>query len=408
MCECWEFNCGHKTTVECQDYGNRFFTNANIEVNHIISDEDDPFTDTGVAPSTVKESNNVKEQRTRTHSNSSPIPPPQFLLPLSTPSPVKSDPEAAASAGKAGRDSLIGNSDPGPTIRNTGSLDSPKLPLPPFNKISVCGGAILKKKKVDNECYTCILTKTRSNATFQKDERAALTRIYEELKRRENTSKSTEQRGNNRSGPGTGGTEGGSQAYRHHAVDLGRGNPPQGPRRGSSAPTVIIPDFPYTYNAARPAPQPHQPQAQNMNMNYGHLPYQGRVPSPTISMIYTPSDAGMAYQNEGGQGKLPQYAVQTNVNQYLQAQQQQNNVNQYLQAPQQQRNPEQSPLVPYGTPTPSQYQQYRYPQTETEIEMEMAAQMQYQYQYQGNPEGEYEQYGYPQMDQIGYVYFDGI
>ena len=371
MCECWEFNCGHTTRLECQDHKNRFLHETDKEVVRNISEGDDPFTDPGTQAS------DVKERTALIDSNSNQDPPPQFLLPSPTPSSVKSDTDGASPVPSIRVEDTACEYGPSSAAKNTESSITPKSPTLSPNKKDVCGGPDRKTRKVDDECYTCILQKAKNNSAFQQDERAAEIRLHEEINRQDNNVGGADQHEDNGdSTDNVGGDENshtwrtlprGSPVYANDAVDLGRGDPPRGPRYGSTAPGSTTQGN--THHASNRAPIPQHFQAHNAYWNQPS--YQG---IGTAVPTFNPID--MAYQNEGS---ASQYAFQDNANQYLQAHQQ---------------NPYQYPLELYGTPSP--YQQSLY-----QVEMDLETQF-------PDEELQYDIFGYPYMNHAGYGFYPGM
>jgi hypothetical protein len=175
MCESWEFDCGHTTTIECQNYKNRVLIPTNKDVT-----DDDPTADTGALPL------NVTSHVTRMDSN--PTRPFIFTLPSPTVSSATSDTGTASSAPSAHRDvgSNSGNYGPGPAVENTDSLVViPEPPIRTIAKISTCSGPESMNRKCDDQCYDCILQKAKDNADFQRDERDAAVRLYEQIGRQD-------------------------------------------------------------------------------------------------------------------------------------------------------------------------------------------------------------------------------
>jgi hypothetical protein len=175
MCESWEFDCGHTTTIECQNYKNRVLIPTNKDVT-----DDDPSADTGALLI------NVTSHVTRVDSNlTCPF---VFTLPSPTISSATSDTGAASSAPSVHRHvgSNSGNYGPGPAVENTDSLVViPDLPIRTIAKISTCSGPENMNRKCDDQCYDCILQKAKDNADFQRDERDAAVRLYEQIGRQD-------------------------------------------------------------------------------------------------------------------------------------------------------------------------------------------------------------------------------
>jgi hypothetical protein len=347
MCECWQFGCGHTTKIECQSYRNRILVPASLaDVN-----DDDPFIDNGTRNITPK------ERLTRSRSSSTPIRPPQFFLPTSTPSSVTSDNDATSSAASVHSSSSRGYG-PGPAVPNTGSVNPYKLPVLPIHKISKCGGPEKNKKMESDQCYDCMLKNAKDNTTFQQNERDAETRLYDEINKRGSSAfgedrqqVNTEEDGGVRLSP----------SHIRHAVDLGRGNPPKGPRRVSS-PIHLGSYHPHLYQPPQQT-QFYDPTAYHVAGSTQYNPYAAAA----VYSQYTPH--------------------QSTATQY---------------PPHMQHNPYAYPLDLYGAASP--YQAYLYPQTE----------IHYQYQYQGEneaqgqaetgPNSQYAGYQYPGMGQMGYGY----
>jgi hypothetical protein len=171
MCESWEFDCGHTTTIKCQSYKNRVLIQTNKDVT-----DDDPSADAGTLPP------NVTSRVTRVNSN--PTRPFVFTLPSPTVSSATSDTGTASSAPSAHRDvgSDSGNYGPGSAVENIdSSVAIPELPIHTIAKISTCSGPESINRKCDDHCYDCILQKAKDNADFQKDERDAAVRLYEQI-----------------------------------------------------------------------------------------------------------------------------------------------------------------------------------------------------------------------------------
>jgi hypothetical protein len=391
MCEKWKFGCGHSAETHCQAYKNRILTETDEEGTGGTGDDDnDPFTDTG-----AHRSNNAKDRLARARSKSTPTSPPRFVLPSSTESSVTSDTDASSSSTSSlrrrRRSSITRSYGPGPAVRNTGSSATPRLSVAPAaEKIKVCGGPGRNKKRTDDACYDCILRNAKDDRAFQQNERAAETRLYDEIGRQGNPAGGGADRRDGYNCSIRGNVENGnnpsriyargSPAYVNNAIDIGRGNPPpRGPRRGSTARNSNVRGGHHRAPAPAPAPAAasayyFQPQAPNRF--FDPTSYQDSGPLPTT--VFHPNNM---YQTAG---PLAQYAPQNN--------------NQYQQQPQQ--NPYQLPLDPYGGGggAPSPYQQYLYPQME----------MQPPPPYQG--EGSYDAFQYAgmqQQQQAGYSYFQG-
>jgi hypothetical protein len=383
MCQAWTFSCGHTVKVDCQDYENRLLMNRGMkDTRVIITEEDDPFVDAGThfgstgttktsstndpfsdasaLPRIAKESNKGKgrEQYSRMHSNSNPLRPPQFLVVLPMLSPTKSEPEARFSTAITRGLNLTSQDGPGPAVANTDSPQSLQLPPEFFllpKKNVICGGPILKKRAANNECYACILENYRNDPVLQESERAAAAKLHAEIKRKEEVTatRDTEQRGTNRSRANILRNQAAYGSYRHNAIDLGHNAidfsrqsmyaPTLGSRRPSSVPTILMPGYFPSYNSlpgagtATPTPTMHyqpvfQPinygQQQQQQQMFPYAPTLSRPVSPGMSNIYTPSEAEaaaaggmMTYQPEPPRhAPMPQHAVNSYVNQYLEAQ----------------------------------------------------------------------------------------
>lgn len=416
MCEGWEFGCGHISETRCQAYKNRILKEINKgkeseDPAHeeeglssgkskgkesSVDDDDDPFTDAaGALPKAAK------SDVVRAHSDSNPDRPPKFTLPSSTPSSVTNDSDVqspTATSTPRGINSATSESVVRTVRKNknkAGLITSRSLGSPTDN-IIVCPGPGQRRKKIQTPCYDCILEQAKSNSTFQADERAAETRLYEEVGGQTGSS-----------GVGVADPSGGSATDTGKSTDeypgdparLPRGKPPgfvdsssghaappTGPRRrgGPSAHSFNTGNRGRYHRNQASAPTRDHFQAPPFATNAHQSPaffynpndvYQGPPAGHAHSFYNTnpnPNGMNVAYQQHHAGGPGPatyQPQPYSDVAQYNQQQGQQ----------QQQTTPYLVPMEPYGTPAQTPYagQAYLYPQMEMGVGMDIGAGYQY-------------------------------
>ena len=210
MCECWEFGCGHVRETLCQAYKNRVLKD---EVKESTLGGDDPFSnDAGALPKPAKEDRGGADADVTVNRL------PQFTLPSPT------------TASSVTSDADVG---PGSAGNKIGASSTPELSVHSKEKVDVCVGPCHNKKTIGHPCYDCILQKVKGNSAFQRDERAAETRLYDEVGRPGSSTAAvaggsegtvTDSGGN--TGNNTGNSSSytrGHPAYVNNAIDLGRG-----------------------------------------------------------------------------------------------------------------------------------------------------------------------------------------
>jgi hypothetical protein len=434
MCECWEFGCGHVRETQCQAYKNRVLKEGSKEdskdeskdehKDESLLGDDDPFTDAaGALPRTAK------DHLAHTRSDSTVNRPPQFILPSpTTSSSGTSEIDAHSSTGSVGRSSASAPRDSvaSPVEENIPGSVTPKASAQASDKIRVCDGPGRNKKNTSAVCYDCLLQRAKANSTSEQDERAAETRLYDEVGQQGNPAASGADRSG---GVTTGSSENtdnslrytrGNPLYVNNAIDIGRGNPPaHRPRRGSSAPA--------TMNRGRR--NHHQPHRDYRHLEHDHDAHDN---VPFLMSLHTAGTPSGSYFNNyeiypgwGGYGytqavydanaMIPQYSQYSNVGrpqapygQYFNIDHNNNTMtNQYQQGFQQQtqaqtQTPYQYPMEAYGTPASGPYhggQAYLYPQMQMEMGMEAGLEMACHHQTGMPVEGEagyYVQEGYQQ------------